>query len=183
MKRLTLGLTATAIITLWVFTFSGCEKGDFVKQNTNNTNIIKAESSKTDSIYIVQIEKGARKEGSGANKRCNPANGSCWTWFSTESNPNATFSIWIEFEMTLRPHVTLAVAHKENASSYSFPQNIVVEFPDSCNYASNINELFDLNGMVFTIEEDLVEEDDSPLMEMLHTSSPLSYSRRNIFYY
>lgn len=129
MKRLTLGLTATAIITLWVFTFSGCEKGDLVKQNTNNTNIIKAESSKTDSI-------------------------------------------WIEFEMTLRPHVTLAVAHKENASSYSFPQNIVVEFPDSCNYASNINELFDLNGMVFTIEEDLVEEDDSPLMEMLHTSSP-----------
>ena len=36
MKRLTIGLTATVIITLGVFAFSGCEKEDMSQNDLKN---------------------------------------------------------------------------------------------------------------------------------------------------
>ena len=167
MKRLTIGLTATAIITLGVFAFVACEKED--NKDQTSFEIIKAGQSKKDSIYIVQIEKGAKKND---KKQCVSGDGACWTWFKSKENPNAGFSIWFEFEMTLHPHISFALAQKENPNSNSFPQNVIVDFPDQYNDVSNINELLNLNDMTLTIVEDLMEDDDSPLLELLNTTSP-----------
>lgn len=46
MKRLTIGLTATAIITLGVFAFVACEKEEMPQNKNNGLSCIKAETQK-----------------------------------------------------------------------------------------------------------------------------------------
>ena len=169
MKKFIFGLSAITVIIAGIFTFAGCEKEENTLPNTISDKIIKSERAWSDTLYVVQIHWGVKGKGFGHNKTCVNGRGGCWNWFSSTIDTTADVIISVDWDLSIHPHV-VAIAQTDEPNSPTFPKNITLEFPDTWNEPAMLNEVFDLNNMTLTLEEDVVEGGYSPMLDMLGTT-------------
>jgi hypothetical protein len=111
-------------------------------------------------IVIVQTASGYKGSGSGQDKTCAPANGTCWLWFRSELEPESD-GWWI-----IGSCPTAIVTKEDNDGSSS--NLITLNYPYQYNDMSKLNELFLMTEGLLVIEEAIIEEGDSYLLEIIN---------------
>lgn len=157
-KIKTILLTVFTIgIGMTICCFTGCEKTENVELENKLTNVNLKTGEPNTGIVILEVEiseKGKKGEGKGKEKRCIPGERRCWIW-----------NWFPEAQMSLAGN-TVAVVSSDSANQ------ITLDFQYEYNKEIALQDIFDLKKGVFIIEEDIIEEDDSALLEFMKTLSP-----------
>ena len=154
--------------------FYACKKdNNVVNQRDINKHYLIGETE--ESITIVEIsDKGLEGSGRGKDKTCVTATKRCWIWFPPPppgpgsdngpdvkpDKPDDPDSPWIIFKST-------GFVSKNGTGN-----EIILDFKYRNNTVERLSELFNLTERVFVIEEDIVEEEDSYLLELMGTTLP-----------
>jgi hypothetical protein len=161
MKKYIFGGVAIGLIVAGIF--YACKKNDTTGIDTEST-VIEAGKHKDVYLGIVTIKFSQQGRGSGQNKYCVPAPGSCWLWFHNGIANDITMNndVLMVNEM---PTALVSTTNNtdENGSESS---TIILDFKYQYNETAQLQELFTSDGW-FVIEEDIIEGTDSPLLEIV----------------
>jgi hypothetical protein len=163
-KKFFLGILALVVIGCAVF--FACKKEDIksneVTKNTVNNSIEKA--SKT--FWLAQWSDDKHKgSGRGNNKICVSGSGRCVLWFRLEKMEESINKGRIGIVVEIKTNGKPAGGGNDNGNW------IRLDFRNQYNNPEMMNEIFDLKSKCLIIKEDIVEEEDSELLNMMKTSS------------
>jgi len=157
-------LTALLAVVLvaGVGIFYACKKTEELKETPES--IFKTGDNPTKGIKILIVEvsdKGYKGEGHGQDKHCVPGNKRCWLWIwaPVPSNPNSNSIVAFVDDAT-----ALNSANKHITLFFSYE-----EYNDSTKVKSQ--DFFNFEKDMFILEEDIVEEKGSDLLEFFDISS------------
>ena len=161
--RLLLGAIVLTVIA-GVAIFISCKKDVYtVNQKGMNEHHLIGDVEGGD-FRIVTIQWRQHGCGHGKDKSCCGQDGSCWLWFHTGVKLIEDDNLFDTFG----GYDAIAIVSNEDDDS----GNIILDFKYQYNTAAKLGEFFDLTNYLFVIEDDIVETEDSDLLEIIGTTSP-----------
>jgi hypothetical protein len=166
-------IIAAAVLVSGV-SFTACQKEEKAAVKSE----IKSERSKADKecIKILQVsEKGYKGSDHGSDKTCVAGEGRCWLWGPGPEDMDPDIKAGEVIVCFPDKHVAVISTGSSNDNGNdngNEGQKITLDFTYQYNTMESLEELFDLTNNTFVIEEDIVEEDDSYLLELIGTTLP-----------
>ena len=153
-----IGIATTAV-------FVGCKKDDNVVEQRKDALKKQKEHVK---IYIAQWDLDHAGEGKGKDKTCTAEGNLCVLWIRHNLEEGMEGYIAVEYEGLEKPTSIVSDPAPENRE---FPKRILVEFPNEWNTNINLDNFLG-GGNEFVVNEDIIEGEDSYLLEMLGIDDP-----------
>jgi len=171
-KLLVIGAIALGLVA-GTSIFISCKKGETT--SSAETQISDNEAIRKLSFGAEISKKGHKGSGKGKDKTCVDGSGRCWLWGSAEMDED------IRAVKVVISVVFNCISGDDdddddgggggNGNGEDNHQNLILDFRYDCNTAIALNEILGTNR-VLVIEEDIVEDGDSYLLELIGTTLP-----------
>ena len=166
-----MGAIALGLVT-GVAIFISCNKEENTEGNVSETNSNNGiQIRKLDELGVTVV-RGKGCGGKGKDKKCCGTTGCCWLWF--DAVPSDPFD---DILLGGGIFAVLSVNDDEgeegdDSNDGDNHRNIILDFKYKYNTEAALNDFFDLTDYLFVIEEDIVEEEGSYLLDFIGTTLP-----------